>query len=73
MSNNLPEQWQTFLENLQLPPGPVQAAFEYSLTQLLVEAGEMDAIETIPPRPDISPAQEEMVFNHLRWLLGREL
>ncbi len=71
MSDNLPEQWQTFLENLQLPPGPVQSAFEYGLTQLLIEAGEIPASAPAPPRPDISPAQEAMVLNHLRSLLGQ--
>lgn len=69
MSNTLPEQWQNFLNNLHLPPGLVQAAFEYGLTQLLIEAGEISASEPGPPRPDISPAQEAMVLDHLRWLM----
>ncbi len=68
MNHNLPDQWCTFLDNLQLPPGPVQAAFEYGLTQLLIEAGEISAPEPALPRPEISPAQEAMVLEHLRWL-----
>ncbi|GAB4430980.1 MAG: hypothetical protein Kow0031_12030 [Anaerolineae bacterium] len=69
MSHNLPQQWQLFLDNLQLPPGPVQAAFAYGLSQLLIEAGEISAAEPAPPRPDLSPAQEAMVLEHLRWLM----
>ncbi len=69
MSHNLPEQWQLFLDDLLLPPGPVQAAFEYGLHQLLLEAGEISAAEPAPPRPDISPAQEAMVLDYLRPLL----
>ncbi|MCG3207186.1 MAG: hypothetical protein FOGNACKC_00786 [Anaerolineae bacterium] len=72
MSNTLPDQWQNFVDNLGLPPGKAQAAFECGLAQLLIEVGEADSAELTLPRPDINPEQEEMVLAHLRWLLGWE-
>jgi hypothetical protein len=69
MSHNLPDQWRTFLDNLQLPSGLVRSACGYCLQRLLVETGELGPDLSAPPRPDISPAQEAMVLDHLRWLL----
>jgi hypothetical protein len=47
MSNLLPE-LQQFAALLDAQPGPIQAAFQYVLCLLMVEAGKMQWIETIP-------------------------
>ena len=40
MSDGLPDYWQALIDDLHLPPGLPQAAFEYGLAAVLVESGE---------------------------------
>lgn len=46
--NNLPPELQQFAAILDAQPGPVQAAFQYCLCLLMVEAGKMRLVETVP-------------------------
>jgi hypothetical protein len=46
--NNLPPELQQFAVILDAQPGPVQVAFQYAICLLMVEAGKMRLVETIP-------------------------
>lgn len=45
---NLPPELQQFAAFLDALPQPVQAAFQYCLCLLMVEAGKMRLVETLP-------------------------
>lgn len=88
MSNDFPKKWQPFLDNLQLQHRVVQAAFEYGLAVLLAEAGELTVVgrdaagapalfraadgQEFSRTSTGNPAQEQMVQDHLRSVLGWE-
>jgi hypothetical protein len=46
--NDLPPELQQFAAILDAQPGPVQAAFQYAICLLMVEAGKMRLVETWP-------------------------
>jgi hypothetical protein len=46
--SNLPLELQQLAAILDAQPGPVQVAFQYALSLLIVEASKMQLVETVP-------------------------